>query len=291
MITYLFLRAGSILARYIPVRLGYFCASILAGVAYFMGGTRRRFLFQNLTHVMGTSAPGQEIAVMARSSFRNHFKYYYELLRLPHMETSELSRRVHLEGIGHLQRAVRAKKGVVLISPHMGNWDLMGAALSAQFGRTYSVAERLRPKRVYDWFTATRAAMGIEIVPEGGAARRICRVLSQGGIVGLVCDRDLRGSGVPVSFFGATTTMPRGPVALALRTGAAIVPAFCTRQRDDTLTVDIWAPIKLRVTGERDRDVAVNTQKIADCFQMAIGKDPSQWFVMQPVWRENRPKP
>lgn len=284
MITYLFLRFGIVLTRYIPVRLGYLLATVFARIAYLRGGTRRRALFQNLTHVMGGSATRQEVVEIARRGYRNLAKYYYEFLRLPHIGNPELSRLVRFDGLEYLNRLIRAKRGAILVSPHMGNWDVVGAVLSARYGRIYSVAESLRPRQLHDLFVETRAAVGIEIIPEGGAARKILHVLRRGGIVVLICDRDLAANGVQVSFFGATTTMPRGPVALALRTGAPVVPVFCMRQHDNTLMVHVWAPIKLQVTGDRGRDIAINTQKIADCFESAIKRDPSQWFVMQSVW-------
>ena len=291
MTQYLFLRLGSILAGYVPVRLGYFLATAFARMAYARGGRRRRTLFHNLTQVVGGSADEQDVAEIALESYRNLARYYYEFMRLPHMSRRELAQRVRFHGLEHLDRVVRAGKGVILVSGHLGNWDVVGAALSALYHTSiYSVAERLRPQKLHDLFVATRAAVGIDVISVSTVAAVMLRVLRQGGIVGLICDRDLQGNGVQVSFFGALTTMPRGPVALALKTGASIVPVFSRRQPDNSLVAEIGTPIALQVTGDTDRDVALNTQKIADCLEAAIGKDPSQWFVMQPIWPNSNPE-
>jgi len=283
MTTYLFLRLCSYLAKYIPVRFGYFLATVFARMAYLKGGARRRTLFQNLTQVVGGSADQQEVAKIALGSYRNLLKYYYEFVRLPAMANVELSRRVHFDGLEHVDRALGLKRGIILVSGHLGNWDMAGAVFTAKYRRVYSVAEPLQPPQLRDLFTETRAAVRIETIP-AAAAMRLVTLLRQGGIVSLICDWDLNGNGVQVSFFGLMTTMPAGPAALALKTGAVVIPFFPARQPDDTLMVRMEEPVSLSVTGDKSRDIAVNTQKIADRLEAAIRMDPSQWCLMQPVW-------
>jgi len=292
MIMHLFLRLGRILAKYVPLRLGYAAALVFASVAYRRGGERRQVLFENLAHVVGTSVGRHKVDKIAQRSYQNLAKYYYEVLRLPYMHRREIMRQVHFQGLENLDEAVRLRKGVILVLAHQGNWDLCGAALSARYKTTiYTVAENLRPRGLYNFFVSTRASIGIETVDEARRGREIVRILREGGIVALLSDRDLRGDGVPVSFFGAKATMPRGPVTLAMRTEAQIVPSCIMRRRDNTFISYFEQPITVEVTAHRRCDMAATVQRIANCMERFIRRHPSQWFVMQPVWPRDKDLP
>jgi KDO2-lipid IV(A) lauroyltransferase len=182
-----------------------------------------------------------------------------------------------------------AGNGVILALPHLGGWDFGGAWFASQGYKATVVVEPLEPPELFEWFADMRRAMGLEIVPLGpDAGTAILRRLKGGGIVGLVCDRDLAGTGVEVEFFGERTTLPSGPATLALRTGAPILPAAVYFTGRDGHHGLVRPPLAIERTGKFREDVARVTQLLADEFEGLIRAAPWQWHLFQPNWPSDR---
>jgi len=114
------------------------------------------------------------------------------------------------------------------------------------------------------------------------------RTLRAGGLVGLLCDRDLLGNGIDVEFFGEKTTMPAGPATLAMRTGATLLTAAVYSGPGQDHHAVVGAPIDLTRSGSLRSDVSRVTQDIADRFEPLIRRAPEQWHVFQPLWSADR---
>jgi KDO2-lipid IV(A) lauroyltransferase len=148
-----------------------------------------------------------------------------------------------------------------------------------------SVAEPLEPPELYRWFVAQREAIGLTILPLGSeAGGTLLRILRDGGLVGLLCDRDITGTGVEVEFFGERTTLPGGPATLALRTGASILPTAVYSGPGKNHTALILDPIPAERTGRLRQDVTRITQLLARALEELIRRAPDQWHLFQPNW-------
>ena len=182
---------------------------------------------RNLRRVLGPEVDGPAMRVWARRSFRAYARYWVEGARLGSTPTSEVMRHMFVdEGFEHLADGMASGRGVVLALPHLGSWEYGGAFLYGSGYPMTAVAERIEPPEVFDFFVAQRAAMGLTVVPlDGESGGVLMRTLRGGGLVGLLCDRDLNATGIDVEFFGEKTTMPAGPATLALRTGAVLTTA------------------------------------------------------------------
>ena len=135
-----------------------------------------------------------------------------------------MEQRTLVEGLEHLVEGVAAGKGVIMALPHVGSWEFGGAFLATQDLPMTSVAERIEPPELFEFFVEQRAAMGLTIIPlDGSSGGAVTSALRYGTLVGLLSDRDVAGNGIEVEFFGEKTTMPAGPATLALRTGARLV--------------------------------------------------------------------
>jgi len=196
---------------------------------------------------------------------------------------------------GDRWRAARAApEGLILALPHSGNWDHAGAFCGLVGAPFTTVAERLQPESLYDRFLAFRESLGMRVVPLTGGPRPSATVLREwlagGGSIALLCDRDLAGNGIPVTFAGRATTMPGGPALLAAQTGAALLPMTCSfTERGWRLT---WCP-EVPVDGPgrlRDR-VGAATQGIADAFAATIARHPEDWHVLGRIWPDVPPDP
>jgi phosphatidylinositol dimannoside acyltransferase len=147
------------------------------------------------------------------------------------------------------------------------------------------VAEVLEPPQLFEYFIAQRQAMGLSIVALGpDSTGAVLRRLREGGLVGLLCDRDLQGNGVGVEFFGEATTFPAGPATMALRTGAVLITAAVYSGPGRNHTAVISAPISTERTGSFRSDVSRITQEIARHFEGYVRRAPEQWHLFQPNW-------
>jgi hypothetical protein len=172
---------------------------------------------------------------------------------------------------------VAGGRGTILALPHSGNWDHAGAWCTATGVPFTTVAERLRPESLYDRFVAFRESLGMEVVPLTGGTRPPFVVLAErlraGGMLCLLSDRDLSARGIDVRFFGATARMPAGPAALALRTGATLLPVTLS------FTPDGWHCVFHPEVPHTD--IRTMTQQVADAFEEGIRAHPADWHMLQ----------
>ncbi|RKN12682.1 phosphatidylinositol mannoside acyltransferase [Streptomyces radicis] len=240
----------------------------------------------NLARVVPGAGP-EELRELTRAGMRSYLRYWMETFRLPAWSTERIKGAFQTQDFEHLTDAIDGDRGVILALPHMANWDLAGAwlvtALGAEFG---TVAERVKPERLYDRFVAYREALGMEVLPHTGGASfgRLARRLRAGGLVCLVADRDLSASGVDVTFFGETARMPGGPALLAQQTGAMLLPVSLWYDEPPVMRGRILPPVPVPETGTRAERTAVMTQALADHFAAGIAAHPQDWHMLQPLW-------
>lgn len=243
------------------------------------GGQSVEQLRRNLGRVVGVDTVTDSLV---RAAMRSYARYWMEAFRLPSLASSttllaELDSSV--QGVSGLDRSIESGRGVILTLPHSGNWDMAGVWLVHHAGTFTTVAERLKPEVLYEAFVEYRESLGFEVLALTGGQppfSRLMEVLNQGGVVCLMGERDLKRSGVDVSFFGELTKMPAGPAELARRTGAALHVAHCFFDGDG------WGfSISKEITvGE----VQETVQRIADEFAVHIARHPVDWHMLQPQW-------
>ncbi len=246
----------------------------------------RRNLAVNLAHALDTTneQDGPLIDRFVDRALASYGQYWAEGAKLPALSAVTISDRFQIaEGRGHLDAAREAGNGVVVALPHVGSWEWGGAFL-AQIGMPMTaVAEALEPPALFEWFKAKRESIGITIEPlDAHAGTVLLDTLRRGGVVGLLCDRDLVGNGIPVDFFGERVTLPAGPATLALRTGATLVAAACYAGPGRDHHAVVTPPIAAERLGRLRDDVARVTQSIANELEGLIRRAPEQWHVLQP---------
>ena len=232
-------------------------------------------------------ASGRTDGKVVDEVFEYYGRYWLEMLRLPHeVETGTIMD--HFEEVGYEENILAGLdrgKGVIVALPHLGGWEWAAAWMSNRGHHMLAVVERLEPPELLEWFADQRVAYGLEVVPLGpDAMTRVVKALRDNRIVCLVSDRDLAGDGVEVEFFGERTTLPGGPATLALRTGAALVPAaiYFAPGRDHFAL--IRPPLPVERTGNLRADIARVTQALAHEFETLIRRAPEQWHLLQPNW-------
>jgi lauroyl/myristoyl acyltransferase len=253
---------------------------VVAEVVWWWRGAGVRQLHANLAQVTGAAPDSARVRRLARLGVHSYLRYWREFFRLP----GDLP-AVTFEGLDRLP-AAGCGRGVILALPHSGNWDLAGAALAGLGHPITTVGQRLRPEALYQRFVAARAAVGIEVLPVDEPRRTVpalSRRLAGGGVVCLLADRDVTGTGLPVRLHGRATTMPAGPARLALSTGAALIPVSLWYDGRG-LRVHLHEEIVAPPGRDRRARAAAMTQALADVFTDAIRRHPQDWHVLQPVW-------
>lgn len=245
---------------------------------------RRRMVERHLQRAHGGRlSPAALRGVVARS-FASYARYWVESFRTPSLDARELDHGMAWQGIGHLERACAAGKGGILAIPHLGGWDYGGAWLATVGFPLTVVVEPLEPPELFDWFASFRRRLGMTVVPLGpSSGTTVLRALRANQLVALLCDRDIAGGGVDVEFFGERTTLPAGPVTLALRLGAPVMPTAVYFDGPWHLGV-VGEPIPLVRRGRLRDDVARGTAVLAGELERLIKRAPEQWHLMQPNW-------
>ena len=269
-------------------------AAVVVGMA--LTGVRRdsrKFYARHLRRVLGEGLSDAEVRAWTRRAFLNYARYWLEGARLPAIDPQVVNSRMMVEsGYEHIVAGMAAGKGVVLALPHLGRWEWGGAWLNLEGYPMTAVAETINPAKLYDWFVSQRQALGLTIVPLGPeAGGALLRTLRGGGLVGLLCDRDIVGNGVEVEFFGERTTLPAGPATLALRTGAALLPTAVYGGPGRDHTAVILPPVAAERTGRLRADVTRVTQQVAHDLEGLIRRAPDQWYLFQPNWPSDRGEP
>ena len=289
-LSYLAYATGWAIVRTVPERFALAAARIGADVAVRRGGRGVRQLERNLRRVVGPDLPPTELKVLLRKAMRSYARYWIEVFRLPVISKQRLVTETVCENEHLLREAVASGRGVVLALPHQGNWDAAGAWATATGMPFTTVVERLKPERLYDRFVAFRESLGMEVLALTGAKKPPLETMTErlrgGGAVFLVADRDLTSSGIEVEFFGERTTMPGGPAALALRTGAVCLAATLSF-RDQGWGIKIHA-IEAPAARPAGGPIKAMTQQIARAFEEGITSHPQDWHMLQPFWPADR---
>jgi len=227
----------------------------------------------------------------ARRVFGYYGRYWAEVFWLHPRRRDLILEQSSLVGSEHLHAGATCGEGMILALPHMGNWESAGLRASAEEARVLAVAEALSNERIVDWFTQLRNMMDIDIViarKGGRVTRDLVERLRNGGTIALLCDRDLKGRGIPVTLFGEETTMPAGPASLAERTGAHLVPAGCYFKPGAGNRFVVHPRLEIPDLPTKEERVAALTQGLAWAIEGIIGEAPEQWHLIVPNWPSDR---
>lgn len=250
---------------------------------------RRRLVERHLRRVHGPGLAEPELGAEVRRAFESYARYWMESFRLPALSRAEIRARMWAEGLEHLDEALAAGKGAILALPHLGGWDFGGAWLAIRGQPLTVVVEPVQPPELLEWFSALRSEVGLTVVPLGAdAGSEVLRALRTNRAVALLSDRHVGGSGVEVEFFGERTTLPAGPVTLALRAGAAVLPTAVYFEGRNGHMGLIRPPLALERSGSLRDDVARLTSALAEELEVLIRRAPHQWHLFQPNWPSDR---
>ncbi len=270
----------------LPLPWLYALVSLISGIAYFLVPSARRNVHDNLRHVMPAGASVREVDRTARQIFRNVGLYYADLAHMPHMDINDFfQKRLIFHGLEeHLRPAIAEGKGVILLSAHFGNPELAVQGLIPVGVPVFALTEPLNP-RLSRLLDKVRASKGHTFGPVNvGNVKRVIKTLKKGGVVALMGDRDIQGPKERLPLCGVETLIPTGPIEVALRTDAAVIPCFAIRKNKYVIEVFIEEPLELQRTGDFQHGVREGTLRYLERYEPRLRADPGQWAVLEAIW-------
>jgi len=272
----------------VPESWGQWVFQQAGGIAWRRQGPSIQVLEANLRRVIGPDATGKELRALSRAGMSSYARYWFEVFRLPVISRERIVNGMgFVEGEAAMFATLGEGRGVVLALPHMGNWDQAGAWVIAEGAPKITVvAERLEPESLARRFFAFRESLGFEVLPATGGTSRfgvLAQRLRQGGLVCLPTERDVTGTGIEVDFFGEKALMMGGPAALAVQTGAALMPVTLWF-KDDGWGAHIHEEIPVPAEGSRREKVLAMMQEVAKVFEAGIRAYPEDWHMLQRVF-------
>jgi KDO2-lipid IV(A) lauroyltransferase len=227
---------------------------------------------------------------MVKRIFQHFGVTIVEFLQMSCLSKQQLVSKVRIDGMEILTEALARKKGVVLISAHLGNYEMAWQFVPCYFGQPITgVAKKLRNVWIDRLIHDIRTRFGNRIIYKKGALPEMMQTLRRGAVVGMLMDISRRFEGVEVRFFGRRATATPAAALLGLRCKSPIIPAFCHRDAKGRLIVQVEPPVEIQRTNDLRSDLQTNTQLITDRVERAIRNYPEQWNWVLKRWKEFYP--
>ena len=271
----------------LPAPVLYRIAAVVAAVSYVLAARARRNVWDNLRHVMPPGTPKREMRRQARRIFGNAAMYYADIAQLPHMDVDRFFReRLVIRGVEeHLRPCLAEGCGVVMLTGHYGNPELAMQGLVPLGIKITALTEPVQPPALSRMMDRHRRSKGLEFLPVSvGSVKRVWQVLKQGGVVALTGDRDIHGPKQMLPFCGVRTLMPTGPIEIALRTGAVVIPAFSARREGNKIEAIVEEPLDIPRTDDFEADVRAGELAFLQRFERRLREEPGQWSVLEAIW-------
>ena len=276
--------AGWRIVRWLPERTAYRLAYAAADFLTKRKGKNVSRLRSNLQRTKPNMTE-LDLDLLLIDAMRSYMRYWCDTFRFPDWSPERVRETVSVTNEHLLLDAISAKTGVIVTLPHAGNWDHAGAYFCGKGINLVTVAEHLKPEKLFLKFLSYRQAMGMEVLPlDGRVLGTLEQRLRQGALVALIADRDLSRSGIAVTFFGAPSRMPPGPAILALKTDAPLITAFVS-YTETGIHID-FNQVSLPTSGSDEEKISHIVQDMAQQFEVGIAAHPEDWHMLQRIWTD-----
>ena len=276
-------RAGTWLMSRLPVPVARGIVSFTLQLSFVLWPKKRHWVNDNFAHVLGKPPGSLEVKRKALAAYRSYARYVVELMRLPRLTNEQAAALVDTSSLLPLEAYWKASgKGIILTSPHIGNLEGVARGIARHGWPIAALADDTSFPELFDLLMRQRKAWGVKLIPWRNL-REMFGVLRRNEILALIIDWGYREEDIPVRMFGAWTTLPAGPAALAAKTGAPIVHIAIRRSEDGrTFRVTHGEPIE--VHSSEPAELRRATQAIADALAETIAAAPEQWYSFKPIW-------
>lgn len=274
-------RGGSWLLARLPARPAWVVIGWFTRASYLLWPTKRRWSNANFGYVLGKPPGSPAVRRLALRAYATYARYLVELMRLPRLTQSQAATLVDGDGLDGVERYWKASKGVILVICHVGNNEVVCAGVAERGWPISVVADDSAFPELFEILRQQRESWGAHVIPWRNL-REVFGVLRRHELLALLVDWGYRDDGIPVRLFGAWTTLPAGPAALAAKTGATILPIAIRRQANDHFLVELDEAIN--VPSSNPADLQRASQAVAEALERIISAAPDQWYSFKPMW-------
>ncbi len=269
--------------RILPEQTAYSFFDAIASYIYKRNGKAVNRLRSNYRRIHPEMSES-ELDVLTIQGMRSYLRYWCDTFRFPSWTKESVIESTTTDNENFLRDPVRDGRGVIVALPHAGNWDHAGAYFCSTGTPLTTVAEHLKPEKLFRKFLEYRTAMGFEVLDlNSRSVATLSQRLRQGKLVALVADRDLTASGIEVNFGGGVAKFPAGPALLAIKTGAPLITAY-VKYEGSGIRIIFEGEIEVPFTGSDTEKAIAMTQVVADRFYKQIFQATSDWHMLQRIW-------
>lgn len=272
-----------------PLAISLWFGKTLGRLGFYLDKKHREIVFNNLKTAFANEKSDSEMNLIAKKAFENLGMNFMEFFRLPRLKERDLNGYVECEGFENFKKAHDKGRGVIFLTGHFGNWELMAVFYALKNYPVDIVARDLDNRIVDEFVRWVRTNTGNRIVAKGRSMRELIRILAKGGTVGILLDQNVTWSeGVFVHFFNKLACTNKGTALLAVASGAAVVPTFIIRQGKRHRVI-IGEEVAVKNTGNRAADQLENTALFTNVIEDFVRRHPEQWFWLHQRWK-SRPE-
>jgi len=281
------LNSCSLIVKVIPP--SYLCAFAknIAALAYIFAKKHKKIALDSLGIAFGEEKSAQEIERIAKDCFIYMAKSAVELMFF-FDRPQVLKNRVQIQGKENLDWALACGRGVILVSAHFGNFPLLLGRLAVEGYKVGGIMKPMHDAAMEKIFLKKRERFGVKTIysqPRSECVNNSIQALRNNELVFIPIDQNFGTAGVFVDFFGQKAATATGPVILAQRTKAALIPCFILRQPDDQHRIIFQAELKLEEGNDAQEVIRVNIQKLTDIIEFYIRKYPAEWGWIHRRWK------
>ncbi len=273
------------LAHILPRKPGLALFGFIGRLVYLIPTKDTKRTLAHLTRIYGGTWTAKQIQRTAVAVYHAIGKNLFDALYLSRCSNEKFNAIVTNVGFSPMQEAYARGKGFVAITSHLGCYEMNVQLLARNGLRCLTIGQELFDKRVDRLIVAMRQRNNITYLYRDRSSREVLRFLKTGGVLGALLDQDTYGDGVFARFLGIPAYTPSGPVRIAMRYDIPVFAGYSARQKDDTHCIYFSEQIPLENTGNFDRDLVVNIQKVNDFLCEGIRKYPEQWVWMHRRWK------
>ena len=276
---------GGILINIIPLKAGLWLAGFIGRVVFAVLPRERRKMRDNLKNAFPEKKDA-EIEKISKEVFSNLCRNAVELASFRKLTPRTLDKWVTSDGAYEkIDRALSKGKGVIMLASHFGNWELISAYFTLRGYDGTVIARRIYFHKYDEFINRLRHYVGVGVIYRDDSPKKILRVLKKNAMLGILADQDVDSiDGVFVDFFGRPAYTPKAPVALALASGAPIIPCFMIKEKGGHRLV-LEDPVELEEKSDKQETIKFNTQKWSRIVESYIRRYPEQWVWMHRRWK------
>jgi KDO2-lipid IV(A) lauroyltransferase len=263
---------------------------VLGILIYVIDVRHRRIVRRNLKFVY-PEWPSERVTKKSKRIFQNLGITILEICQMMCFSGHDILDRVNIKGEEYLLNAMHNHKGVILVSVHLGNWEMVPSFWPLYFKKPITViARQIQNKIINRWIHGLRTRFGSQVIYKDEALPEMTRTLRQDKILAILIDQGIKSSlGIKIKFFNKYVTATPSAALLAMRCKSPVLPGFCTRNADGSFTICLEPPLLLKRTGDLNADLRTNTQIMTDAIEKMVRTYPEQWFWVHKRWRKYYP--